>query len=306
MDNLSHNTSEQNASIEPPDLPEGWRYADSEVWKDPYLAARKRVRALKVALVGLVLACVAGLLVWNAADHYARGVQAFKIHSYSLAAYEFSAARVLFFPYRDAQILEDQAQSAAVDMAADALHKQAEAPVVALLEKAGARLDANDANGVLATLQAIGAIDLQATLAGNATAREAADALARGLAIASRSALHNQAWDRAGRFAAALLQLEPSSQQAVNLASQARTGQDLSAKLGEAKDAARRGKWKMALRTALAVLAVQKDFPGAAAVVADARRALAPKPRPAASTAGSSTQATVSPAATSAPQPPPP
>ena len=66
MDNLSHNTSEQNASIEPPDLPEGWRYADSEVWKDPYLAARKRVRALKVALVGLVLACVAGLLVWNA------------------------------------------------------------------------------------------------------------------------------------------------------------------------------------------------------------------------------------------------
>ena len=83
-----------------------------------------------------------------------------------------------------------------------------------------------------------------------------------------------------GVFAAALLVLEPSSELAVALGARARTGAELNAKLGEAKDAAQRGKWRAALRLALAVVAIQKDFPGAAAVVADARDALAPKPRP--------------------------
>ena len=102
--------------------------------------------------------------------------------------------------------------------------------------------------------------------------------LAEDLAAASRRALRNAAWVQAGRLSAALLVLEPSSELAATLDARAQTGEDLSAKLGKAKDAARHGRWREALRMALAVLAAQKGFPGAAAVVADARHALAPKP----------------------------
>jgi len=131
--------------------------------------------------------------------------------------------------------------------------------------------------------------------------------LAEDLAAASRRALGNAAWVRAGRFAAALLVLEPSSELAVALGARARTGEDLSAKLGKAKHAARRGEWRAALRLALAVLAVQKGFPGAAAVVADARDALAPKPKPAAATpATAATQPAGGSTTTPPPQPPPP
>ena len=314
MDDSPHNASAQSASIEPPDLPDGWRSAELAVWKDPDQAARRRLRAVQAALVGLVLACVIGLLLWNAAIHYARGVDALQYHSYSRAVYEFSAARILVFPYRDAGSLEGQARRAL--KAEDARYEQAEArraAVIAQLEKAGTRLEARDADGVLATLQAIGAGDLQDALAGNGTARESADALAEDLAAASRRALGNAAWGSAGRFAAALLVLEPSSELAVALGARARTGEDLSAKLDKAKDAARRGQWRAALRIALAVLAVQKDFPGAVAVVADARDALAPKPKraatrpaPAATTAASPTRATGGSATTTSPQPPPP
>ena len=129
--------------------------------------------------------------------------------------------------------------------------------------------------------------------------------MATNLAAASQGALRNGTWSRAQSLADALLALEPSSEQGVTLAAQAQTGQDLSARLDKAKAAARRGKWHVALRTALAVLAVQKDFPGAGTVVADALHALAPKPKPAASTAGSTTPAVSRPATTTA-QPPPP
>jgi len=64
---------------------------------------------------------------------------------------------------------------------------------------------------------------------------------------------------------------------------------------------------------ALAVVAIQKDFTGAAAVVADARDALAPKPKPAATqpapaatTAAPPPQAAGGSATPAAPQPPPP
>ncbi len=107
--------------------------------------------------------------------------------------------------------------------------------------------------------------------------------------------------------------LEPSSELAVALKARARTGAELRTKLGEAKDAAQRGQWRAALRLALAVIAVQKDFPGAAAVVADARDALAPKPKPvatqptpAATAAAPAPQAGGGSATTTPPQPPPP
>ena len=271
--------------------------------------------AVRVALVVVVTALVIGGFVWIAAGHYARGVEALKAKMYGKAVSEFSAARVLLiFPYRDARSLEEQARRAraAED---DARSEQVEAlrvAVLAGLQKAGARLGAGDADGVLATLQAIDADDLQAALDSDGTARESADALAEDLAAASRRALHNAAWGRAGRFAAALLVLEPSSELAAALRARARTGEALTAELGKAKDAARRGEWRLARRLARAVLAIQKDFPGAAAVVADARRALAPKPKPAvtqpapAATSASPTQPTGGSAPTTPPQPPPP
>jgi len=318
VDDSPHNVSAHNASIEPAELPDGWRSAEYADWKDPYLAASKRARAVRVTLVVLLVALVIGGFVWIAATHYARGVAALKVHSYSTAVSEFSVARVLVFPYRDARSLEEQARRALV--AEDARYQRVEArraAVVAQLEKAGARLEANDADGVRATLQAINRHDLQATLNGSETARESANALALNVATALRKALDNAAWGRAERFAAALLVLQPSSEVARALGARARTGEELSAKLGQAKDAARRGKWHEALRLALAVLAVRKAFPGAAAVVADARHALAPKPKPkpkraakqpapAATSAASPTPATGGSTTPPAPQPPPP
>jgi len=314
VDNSPHSASAHSASIEPPDLPDGWRSAELEVWKDPYLAARKRLRAVQVTLVVLVVACVSGFLLWTAAIHYARGVDALKFHSYSTAVSEFSIARVLVFPYRDARSLGEQARRALA--AEDARYEQAEARragVVAQLKRAGARLEAGDAAGVLIALQAIDADDLQTTVDRSVTARESVDVLTEDLAAASRSALDNAAWGRAGRFAAALLVLEPSNELAMALGARARTAEDLGAKLGKAKDAARRGQWRAALRMALAVVAIQKDFTGAAAVVADARDALAPKPKPAATqpapaatTAAPPPQAAGGSATPAAPQPPPP
>ena len=115
---------------------------------------------------------------------------------------------------------------------------------------------------------------------------------------------------RRASFAAALLVLEPSEPSAEALAAKARTGAELSARLAKAKDAARHGKWREALRLALAVTAVRKDFPGAAAIIADARKALAPKPspRPAAAPAAVTTAApsTGGPSSGSTSQPPPP
>ena len=311
---MPHNAAAQNDTMEPPDLPDGWRSAELVDWKDPYLTASRRARAVRVAVVVIIVALVIGVLLWIAATHYARGVAALEDHAYSTAVSEFSVARVLVFPYWDARSLEEQARRAL--QAEDARYEQVEArraAVVAQLEKAGARLDAGDADGVRTTLQAIDVNDFQAALNRSASVRESADALALDLAAAARRALGNAAWGRAGRYAVALLVLEPSRDLAVALEARARTGAELSAKLGEAKDAARRGEWRTALRIALAVIGVQKDFPGAPAVVADARHALAPKPKPAATQpAPLATMAATPPQAgggsgtTKPPQPPPP
>ena len=306
MDNSPHNASWQNSPFEPPDTPDGWRSAEPPAYKDPRRSARLRWRAVQVALAVFALACVIGIPLWNTAAHYARGVHALKSHLYSRAADEFSAAQFLGFSYRDARLLEDSARRAAADVVYEAIRKQTEAALVAQLEKAGARLEAGDADGVLTTLQTINGLDLQAALRSSGTVREFADALAKDLAAASRRALGNGAWGRAGRLAAALLVLDPSSELAATLRARAQTGQELGAKLDRAKDAARRGRWRAALHTALAILAVQKDFPGAAALAAQARAALAPKPKPTAVRSTSLTRPTGGSRTGTVPQPPPP
>ena len=104
--------------------------------------------------------------------------------------------------------------------------------------------------------------------------------LAKDLTTEGRKALARLEWGRAGRYAAALLLLDPSSVAADEITAKAEAGQRLSAKLAEARQAARDGEWRKALRLALAVQAARKDFPGAASLVADARKALKPKPQP--------------------------
>ena len=268
--------------VEPLEPSGSWEGAELEAWRDPRLAARRRSLFLKASFVVLILASLIGLSLWTAAAHYARGVRALEVHSYTWAVTEFAAARFLAFPYRDARSLEEQARQALA--AEEALRNRTDARqagVVTQLEKASSQLEADDADGVLATLLAIKAADLQAALRGGGAARRPADMLATDLTLASRGALSHRAWRRAGSYAAALLILEPSSERAARLGARAQKGQDLSAMLGRAKDAARHGRWRTALRLGLAVLAAEKGFPGAAAVVADARHALAPKPKPA-------------------------
>lgn len=262
------------------ELPAGWRDAERDEWVDPHAPSWRSGLVLRLAAVAVVVIAVVGVLVWVAAGHYSRGVEALRAEAYSRAMGEFEAAKILIFPYRDAQALEQQAQRALqAEFSARQAAEERTAAVVAGLERAAARLRAGDTTGVLAAIDAISPDDLRAAAA-NAPAAEVATKLTEDLTAAAQNALQGAAWARAGRLAAALLALDPGNEQASSLAARALTGQQLKTKLGEAEAAARSGEWRKALRLALAVVAVRKDFPGAAALVADARVALAPKPKP--------------------------
>jgi hypothetical protein len=268
-----------------PELPEGWRSAEChecDEWPDPYVTRRRRWLAVRVGFWALFAACLAGALVWVAAGHYSRGIAALDDRAYGLAMSELSAARVLVFPYRDAEALEEQARQALhAETAAFEREEARSTSVIGRLAAAGDRLfDGGDAAGVLAALEAIPTPVLRSTLASSDAAGEAAAALMEDLQVAATTALRKAEWQRAGKFAAAMLVLEPSGAKAPALAERARVGEKLAGQLAAAKEAARQGKWRDALRMALAVVAVRKDFPGAAALVADARAALAPKPKP--------------------------
>ena len=283
VDDSRQSTSAQGAAaMRMPDLPEGWQQAEPDEWSDPYPASRRRSVMLRVAFAVVVVGGVIGVLLWVAASHYARGVEALNDRAYSRAMGEFSSATVLVFPYRDARALEDQARRG---LEAETVARQAEegrvSSVVAELRDAGALLAAGKASAVVAALEAIPAADLRTTVTSSDAARASVAALKENLPVAATAALRKLEWGRAGRFAAALLVLDPASEQAATLASRAVTGKKLSAKLADGQAAARAGRWRTALRLGLAVVAVRKDFPGAAALVADAREALKPKPKPA-------------------------
>jgi len=141
--------------------------------------------------------------------------------------------------------------------------------------------------------------------------RTAAAALAERLTAAAGQALDDSRWAVAGRLAAAATVLEPTSQTAAALEAKARTGQELAARLAKARDAAHDGHWRTALRLALAVTAVREDFPGAATLVGEARKALAPKPKrqravPSASPATTTPSSTGGSSSGSSSTPPPP
>jgi len=266
-----------------------------------------------VGFVVALLAAVAGVLVWVAAGHYGRGVAALEDGAYSRAISELSAANVLVFPYRDANALEEQARRALGDRQSALQAEQARVDaIVAGLQTADRRLRAGDAGAVLAALERLPPADLGLAVEKDEAAASSSTALAKDLAAAAKTAMQRTQWVRAGSFAAAYLVLDPSDEAIVALANRARTGEKLRAQLAEAKAAARRGQWRQALRLALAVTAVRKDFPGAAALVAEARAALAPKPKPTPTPTPTPAFEPAPPPATSGggtttpPQPPPP
>ena len=294
-----------------PELPAGWHYTEDLAWDDAQAAHRVRRLVIGAAVAVVVAAALAGLVVWNASAHYSRGVAALKSGSYAAAVSELSAAKLIVVPYRDSRALDEQARTKlAAEIGVEQQQAAREAAVSGALEQAGTALDAGDASAVVAALTPLSARDLKATLKASDQVRVAARRLEDRLTVAARDALGRSAWDPAQRYAAAVLVLDPLAQPATSLGAKAKTGEALTAKLAKARDAAGHGRWRSALRLALAVTAARKDFPGAATLVAQARKALAPKPAPTA--AATATVTTTPPTTTggtssgSPPQPPPP
>lgn len=277
-------TDPRSSATQPsrPALPHGWRYSDEVETGDAYVVGRHRRRLALFIVVGVAIAvAIALLLVLNAQRHYSQGVVALEEGRYSDAVGEFSSADLLVIPYRDAAVLADEARGEILEETAGRQQAQARVDdVTGALTSAEAALQAGSGAGVVTALRAVSAGDLKAVLREDSGARQTADALAKDLTTEGRKALGRLEWGRAGRYAAALLLLDPSSVVAGEITTKAAAGEKLSAKLAAAKAAARDGQWRNALRLALAVQAAHKGFPGAASLVADAREALKPKPKP--------------------------
>jgi hypothetical protein len=301
-----------------PELPEGWRYTDELPWDDSSSSLTNKRRLLLFVAAGVALAAlVIGLIVLNAQIHYARGAAALQSGAYDLAATELSQASLLVLPYRDATALADEARRDLAVQAAARRDAQTRFHAVAgAFTVADAALESGRVSAALAALGSVPVSDLRNVMREDAAVGDAAEALTRDLTAAATAALGQLQWGRAADCASALMLLDPSSKEAAELVDRATTGRRLSARLAKAQQAARRSQWKTALRLALGVTAVRKDFPGASAVIAKARKALAPKPLPApaattpsapATTAGTTTSGTTggsSSGSTSTPPPP--
>jgi hypothetical protein len=272
----------------PPELPEGWHYTDDLVWEEPQGRVRQRRIALVVLAVVVAAAAIVALAVLNAQAHYSRGVAALHARDYALAAAQLSGATLYVLPYRDASLLADEARrEASVSYARQEAAAARVSAARAALREASAALKTMSASAVLTALQAVDSQALQAAARDDQGVATAAGALTHEVGAAAGQALNKFEWGRAETLAAALALLDPKSAAASELAARATQGRTLSARLAEAQDAARHHEWRKALRLALAVSAAHKDFPGAAAVVAQARKAL--KPKPAASSAATTT-----------------
>jgi len=296
-----------------PELPDGWHYTDDLVWDDPRPAHRGRTLAVGLTVAVVIAAALAGLVIWNADAHYRRGVAALNDHAYAVAFTELSAAKLLVVPYRDAQFLANQAQFEVTSAAADQEQQLARKSLLTgALQQAGAAFARGDADGVVTALAPLPARDVRAALRESPVVAASAAALAGQLTTAANEALRRSDWGHAERFAEALLVLRPADAAVTALSAKAQTGAQLTAKLAKARSAASDGQWRSALRLALAVTAVDKDFPGASGLVAKARKALKPKPKPK-HTPAATTPTTTAPATTtgggssgSSSQPPPP
>lgn len=249
-----------------------------------------RVALLALAVV-MAVGAVVGLSAWNAAAHYERGTAALAVRQYQLAAAEFSSASVLGASYRDADLRAQDALRFAQLTASGAVVRQRERRVLDALKRAGSLLEPPRPAALIVALRRLDGEELRDLTAQASAVTDAVERLAKRLAARARRALAKARWGQAEQFALALAVLDPADKDAQALRKRAGAGRVLAQRMSVARSAARRGDWRIALRTARQVLAAQKGYPGAAALVADARRALAPKPRPTATPRPAAAQA---------------
>lgn len=286
---------------------------DPQVVSDPVdAAARQRRRRVRLRLafgasVAAALAVCLVALVVNAAAHYERGRQALEQGQLYTALDELSSARMLVVPYGDAEALIAQTQRAIdADASAAAAARQQQADVGSLIEKAGRRLSAGDADGARDVLLKARADVGDGPLASDPLTTAELTRLVTRLRAAAGDAIAGARWRDAAALAAGLLAVDGADDTALRLARKARDGAALQADLRRARDAAERGRWREALTRARDILKAWPGFPGAAALVARASDALAPPPAPAPPAATTSTPSTTEPASAPQPQPPPP
>lgn len=280
-------------------LTEVVRIASGSPDDDPYQQAMRRRRRWRiVAACVVVLAAIAVFMTWEvraAASHYRRGQEALADEQYYAAIQEFDEARILFFSYRDAGTLSVRAREELdAGIAAAVRSARQEDGVRRLVERAITDARRRVPEGPLSTN--VFTLSLLDTLSGR-LAEAAGDALA---------AAH---WAAARAYAAALLAIDPADADGTALVERADLGARLDRQLGDARAAARRGQWRQALRLAKAVLDEWPGFTGAAALVREAKAALAPRPRPTPTPTATATAPPAPPAPPPAPPkptPPPP
>lgn len=280
-------------------LTEVVRIASGSPDDDPYQQAMRRRRRWRiVAACVVVLAAIAVFMTWEvraAASHYRRGQEALADEQYYAAIQEFDEARILFFSYRDAGTLSVRAREELdAGIAAAVRSARQEDGVRRLVERALTDARRRVPEGPLSTN--VFTLSLLDTLSGR-LAEAAGDALA---------AAH---WAAARAYAAALLAIDPADADGTALVERADLGARLERQLGDARAAARRGQWRQALRLAKAVLDEWPGFTGAAALVREAKAALAPRPRPTPTPTATATAPPAPPAPPPAPPkptPPPP
>jgi hypothetical protein len=298
------NSMPSTGKTDRPPLPEGWVYADDVEWQGPPEAPPSHKRALVAVVVAFLVACAVGLVVGNAQVHYSRGVAALHKGDYVRAQAELAGARLVLLPYRDSTLLAEQAGDQVRLDAANTFAAGERADAVdAALDSATAALQKRDADGFTDALVSVSAADLRKVVGSDSDEREAEQKLTEGVTAIVQTALKARKWDTAQTWAAALAALQPGSTQAADMALRAKKGRELSTRLADARDAARRGEWRKALRLALGVAAVRRGFPGTSTLIAEARRKLAPKKTKTASTATAATQTSTTGSTTSSGSP---
>ncbi len=275
---------------------------------DPYQRAIRRRRHWRiVAACVVVLAAIAVFMTWEvrtAASHYRRGQEALGDERYYAAIQEFDEARILFFSYRDAGTLSVRAREELdAGIAAAVRSARQEDGVRRLVERAASSLTKDEAAAVERALTDARRRVPEGPLSTNVFTLSLLDTLSGRLAEAAGDALAAAHWAAARAYAAALLAIDPEDADGTALVERADLGARLERQLGDARAAARRGQWRQALRLAEAVLDEWPDFAGAAALVREAKAALAPRPRP---TPTPTATATAPPAPPAPPKPTPP
>ena len=281
-----------------------------DIWQLRERRRKRMVTAAVAAAVVFVLVLAIGGEVWMANVHYERGKKAFALGAYDWAVSEFSAARILVFPYRDAAGEERAARAALVRQTSiDKANDKIRAQVLATYREAGRRLAADDAAGVRVALQSARAQLSTSALGDDPDVQEVVSDLQTTVRRSATWALEAQRWRQAASYASLALLLDPTDHEANDIARKAAVGMALQARLATALAASRAHEWTRTLTLALAVLHAQPGFPGAANLVAEARAALRPRPATtrasnpaAAATAGGGAAA----AGSSSTQPPPP